>query len=170
LRGYAIRGVVGQGHQLQAVDSKRAANRRLDRPQESWAASRLTDILSCMYSTVGIQLIKNMDNETQDVLKGTLDMLILKALQLEPMHGWGIGERIAQLSHGVFRLQTGTLYPAMHRLVRNGWIGAEWRTTDNGRRARYYRLTASGRKQLEAERASWSRATLAVKRILNAES
>lgn len=111
-----------------------------------------------------------MDNETQDVLKGTLDMLMLKALQLEPMHGWGIGERIAQLSHGVFRLQTGTLYPALHRLLRNGWIAADWRTTNNGRRARYYRLTASGRKRLESERASWSRATLAVRRILSAES
>ena len=86
------------------------------------------------------------------------------------MHGWGIGERIAQLSRDVFRLQTGTLYPALHRLVRKGWITAEWRTTENGRRARYYRLTASGRKQLDAERASWSRASLAVNRILTAES
>ena len=108
--------------------------------------------------------------DTQDVLKGTLDMLILKALELAPMHGWGIGERIAQLSRDVFRLQTGTLYPALHRLLRKGWIGAEWRTTENGRRARYYRLTASGRKRLEAERASWARTALAVNRILNAES
>jgi len=110
-----------------------------------------------------------MDHETEDVLKGTLDMLILKALALAPMHGWGIGERIAQLSHDVFRLQTGTLYPALHRLLRQGWIVAEWRTTENGRRARYYQLTAAGRRQLEAERASWSRAALAIRRILNAE-
>lgn len=110
-----------------------------------------------------------MDAATEDVLKGTLDMLILKALELEPMHGWGVGERIAQLSRDVFRLQTGTLYPALHRLLRRGWIVAEWQTTENGRRARYYRLTASGRKQLDAERASWARASLAVKRILNAE-
>ena len=107
---------------------------------------------------------------TQDVLKGTLDMLILKALELAPMHGWGIGERIAQLSRDVFRLQTGTLYPALHRLMRKGWIAAEWQITENGRRARYYRLTASGRKRLGAERASWARTALAVNRILNAES
>lgn len=110
-----------------------------------------------------------MRDETEDVLKGTLDMLILKALDLAPMHGWGIGERIGQLSQGVFQLQTGTLYPALQRLLRRGWLTAEWRTTDNGRNARYYRLTASGRRQLEAERASWERASLAVRRILNAE-
>jgi PadR family transcriptional regulator len=111
-----------------------------------------------------------MRDETEDVVKGTLDMLILKALDLAPMHGWGIGERIAQLSQNVFQLQTGTLYPALQRLLRRGWLTAEWRTTENGRRARYYRLTASGRHQLEAERSSWERASLAVRRILNAES
>jgi PadR family transcriptional regulator PadR len=110
-----------------------------------------------------------MTDDTQDLLKGTLDMLILKALDLAPMHGWGIGERIAQLSRDVFHVQTGTLYPALQRLLRQGLVAAEWRTTDNGRRARYYRLTASGRKQLDAERASWERASLAVKRILSAE-
>ena len=106
----------------------------------------------------------------QDVLKGTLDMLILKALDLAPMHGWGIGERIAQLSRDVFQLQTGTLYPALHRLMRQGWIQSEWRTTENGRRARYYWLTAAGRRQLDAERESWERASLAVRRILNADA
>ncbi len=111
-----------------------------------------------------------MRDETEDVLKGTLDMLILKALELAPMHGWGIGERIAQLSQNVFQLQTGTLYPALQRLLRRGWLTAEWRTTENGRKARYYKLTASGRRQLEAERSSWDRASLAVRRILNAES
>jgi len=111
-----------------------------------------------------------MERDTEDVLKGTLDMLILKALALQPMHGWGIGERISQLSRDVFQLQTGTLYPALHRLLRRGWIMAEWRTTANGRRARYYQLTASGRRQLDAEQASWERAALAVKRILSAES
>lgn len=111
-----------------------------------------------------------MNLEPQDVLKGTLDMLILKALKPAAMHGWGIGERIAQLSREVFRLQTGTLYPALHRLLRKGWITAEWRTTENGRRARYYRLTAAGRQQLDTERASWSRASLAVNRILSSES
>jgi PadR family transcriptional regulator, regulatory protein PadR len=111
-----------------------------------------------------------MNDETQDLLKGTLDMLILKALELAPMHGWGIGERLAQLSRDVFRVQTGTLYPALHRLLREGWITAEWRVSENGRRARYYRLTASGRRRLEDERASWKRASLAITRILNAES
>jgi PadR family transcriptional regulator PadR len=111
-----------------------------------------------------------MADDAQDLLKGTLDMLVLKALELAPMHGWGIGERIAQLSRDVFHVQTGTLYPALHRLLRRGWIAAAWQTTDNGRRARYYRLTPSGRKHLEAQRASWERASLAVRRILNAES
>jgi len=111
-----------------------------------------------------------MTNDAEDLLKGTLDMLVLKALELAPMHGWGIGERIAQLSRDVFHVQTGTLYPALHRLLRRGWITAAWQTTDNGRRARYYRLTPSGRKHLDAQRASWERASLAVRRILNAES
>ena len=109
------------------------------------------------------------DDPQQDVLKGTLDMLILKALDLAPMHGWGIGERIAQLSRDVFQPQTGTLYPALHRLMRQGWIQSEWRTTENGRRARYYWLTGSGRRQLDAERLSWERASLAVRRIMNAD-
>jgi PadR family transcriptional regulator len=111
-----------------------------------------------------------MTDDAEDLLKGTLDMLVLKALQLAPMHGWGIGERIAQLSRDVFHVQTGTLYPALHRLLRRGWITAAWQTTDNGRRARYYRLTPSGRKHLDEQRASWERASLAVRRILNAES
>jgi len=111
-----------------------------------------------------------MTNDAEDLLKGTLDMLVLKALELAPMHGWGIGERIAQLSRDVFHVQTGTLYPALHRLLRRGWITAAWQTTDNGRRARYYRLTPAGRKHLDAQRASWERASLAVRRILNAES
>lgn len=103
-------------------------------------------------------------------MKGTLDMLILKAVEGEPMHGWGIAERIETLSRGVFRLQTGTLYPALHRLLRAGLLAAEWRTTDHARRARFYRLTASGRTRLDAERQAWDRAALAVRRILNAES
>jgi transcriptional regulator len=111
-----------------------------------------------------------MSDDAEDLLKGTLDMLILKALELAPMHGWGIGERIAQLSRDVFRVQTGTLYPALHRLLRRGWIAAEWRTTGNGRRARYYRLTPAGERQLSKERTSWERASLAVRRILAAGS
>jgi PadR family transcriptional regulator, regulatory protein PadR len=109
-----------------------------------------------------------MTDNTRDVVKGTLDMLILKAVERAPIHGWGVAEKIDTLSQGVFRLQTGTLYPALHRLLRRGWIAAEWRTTENTRRARYYKLTAAGRKQLQAERDSWLRATVAVKRILDA--
>jgi PadR family transcriptional regulator, regulatory protein PadR len=108
------------------------------------------------------------DDNARDVVKGTLDMLILKAVERAPIHGWGVAERIDTLSQGVFRLQTGTLYPALHRLLRKGWIAAEWRTTENTRRARYYTLTAAGRRRLQAERDSWLRATVAVKRILDA--
>jgi transcriptional regulator len=108
-------------------------------------------------------------DDTQDLMKGTLDMLILKALELEPMHGWGVADRIEVLSRGVFRLQTGTLYPALHRLLRKGWVVSEWQTTGNARRAKYYRLTAEGRRRLAAERQAWDRASLAVRRILNAE-
>jgi transcriptional regulator len=111
-----------------------------------------------------------MTDAARDVVKGTLDMLILKALELGPMHGWGVGDRIETLSRGVFSLQTGTLYPALHRLLRRGWVAAEWRTTSNARRARYYRLTPAGRMRLEAERDSWLRASTAVKRILDAVS
>jgi transcriptional regulator len=111
-----------------------------------------------------------MTDAAREVVKGTLDMLILKALELGPMHGWGIADRIETLSRGVFQLQTGTLYPALHRLARKGWVDAEWRTTDNARRARYYRLTPAGRKRLESERDSWVRASVAVKRILDAIS
>src|SRR5688572_3209347 len=106
-----------------------------------------------------------MTDAAREIVKGTLDMLILKALELGPMHGWGVADRIEALSRGVFQLQTGTLYPALHRLLRNGWVDAEWRTTDNARRARYYRLTPAGKNKLDAERDSWLRASLAVKRI-----
>ena len=108
-------------------------------------------------------------DENQELLKGTLDMLILKSLQLEPMHGWGIAARLEELSRDVFRLQTGTLYPALHRLLRRKWIAAEWRTTEHNRQARYYRLTPIGRRQLDTARASWQRASVAVNRILTAE-
>jgi PadR family transcriptional regulator PadR len=107
-------------------------------------------------------------DDARDVVKGTLDMLILKSLEISPTHGWGVADRIETLSRGVFRLQTGTLYPALHRLLRQGWVAAEWRTSDNARRARYYRLTPAGRKQLDEERSSWLRAAIAVKRILDA--
>jgi PadR family transcriptional regulator PadR len=111
-----------------------------------------------------------MTDAAREIVKGTLDMLILKALELGPMHGWGVADRIEALSRGVFQLQTGTLYPALHRLLRKGWVDAEWRTTDNARRARYYRLTPAGRSRLESERDAWLRASVAVKRILDAVS
>jgi PadR family transcriptional regulator, regulatory protein PadR len=111
-----------------------------------------------------------MTDESQELLKGTLDMLILQALEREPMHGWGIADRIEVSSRGVFKLQTGTLYPSLHRLLRKGWIAAAWRTTENNRRARYYRLSPAGRKYLEAARASWERASGAINHVLDALS
>lgn len=101
-----------------------------------------------------------------DLLPGTLELLVLKALSLEPMHGWGIGQRIDQLSGDVFKIQQGSLYPALQRMLRKGSIRAEWRTTVNSRRARYYRLTANGQRQLEAESALWQRTAAAVNGIL----
>ena len=102
------------------------------------------------------------------VLQGTLDMLILKTLALEPMHGWGITERIHQMSRDVLRVNQGSLYPALHRLRQRGWIRPEWRTTENNRRARYYVLTRAGARRLELERRNWEQASAAVNRILRA--
>ena len=101
-----------------------------------------------------------------DVLQGTLDMLVLKALQLEPMHGWGITERIEQWSESILQLGQGTLYPALYRLERQGLIRSEWKLTENNRRARYYSLTAEGRRQLDALTAEWDRSSRAVNRVL----
>jgi transcriptional regulator len=101
-----------------------------------------------------------------DVLQGTLDLLILKALSLQPMHGWGISQRIQQISRDVLQINQGSLYPALHRLEDRGWIEAEWGTSENNRKARFYRLTAAGRKQLAREISEWERFTLAVQRVL----
>jgi PadR family transcriptional regulator PadR len=101
-----------------------------------------------------------------DLLPGTLELLVLKALSLEPMHGWGIGQRIDQLSGDVFKVQQGSLYPALQRMLRKGSIRAEWRTTEHSRRARYYMLTVKGERQLEAETANWQRTAAAVNGIL----
>jgi PadR family transcriptional regulator PadR len=106
--------------------------------------------------------------ERGDVLQGTLDMLVLKALQLEPMHGWGITERIEQWSESVLQLGQGTLYPALYRLERQGVIRSAWKVTANNRRARYYSLTAEGRRQLDRELAQWRRMSGAVNRVLEA--
>ena len=107
-----------------------------------------------------------MQPPSSDVLRGTLDLLILKTLTLEPMHGWGIGQRIQQLSRGVLDANQGSLYPALQRLEQKGWIDSEWRTTENNRRAKYYRLTAAGRRAVGTESASWRRYVEAVELIL----
>ena len=109
-----------------------------------------------------------MARERGDVLQGTLDMLVLKALQLEPMHGWGITERIEQWSESVLQLGQGTLYPALYRLERQGLIRSDWRLTANNRRARYYALTAQGRRQLTDELAQWRRMSRAINLVLEA--
>src|ERR1022692_1216061 len=101
-----------------------------------------------------------------DLLQGTLDLLILRTLQTGPMHGWAVSERIQQISQDVLRVNQGSLYPALHRLEHQGWIKAEWGVSELGRRARFYRLTASGRKQLELEADQWARLTAAIGRVL----
>ncbi len=101
-----------------------------------------------------------------DLVYGTLDMLILKALQHEPRHGLAIADRIQQISQDVLRVEQGSLYPALYRLEAQGWIKAEWGVSDNKRKARYYRLTAAGRKQLAAEKEHWSRITAGINRVL----
>jgi len=98
--------------------------------------------------------------------QGTLDLLILRTLALEPLHGWAVSERIQQISSDVLRVQQGSLYPALHRLERRGWIKAKWGTSDNNRRAKFYELTRAGRQQLEAQRSAWEKLTAAVARVL----
>ena len=111
-----------------------------------------------------------MGEPTTDVIQGTLDLLILKTLSLEPMHGFGIARRIEQISRGVFKVNPGSLLVAFQRLERAGWLEAEWRRTDNARRAKYYSLTRTGRRQLDVEAADWTRRVSAVARLLKAES
>lgn len=110
-----------------------------------------------------------MDELNTDVIQGTLDMLILKTLSLEPMHGFGIARRIEQVSRGVFKVNPGSLLTAFQRLERMGWLDSEWRQTDNSRRAKFYCLTRSGRKQLEVETTNWNRRVSAIARLLKAE-
>jgi PadR family transcriptional regulator, regulatory protein PadR len=109
-----------------------------------------------------------MADRPTELIQGTLDMLILKTLALEPMHGYGIGVRIEQISKGVFRVNAGSLFPALRRLERAGWIKAEWSPTENNRRAKYYRLTEGGRKQLKVETQEWGKQITAVTRIMEA--
>jgi transcriptional regulator len=110
-----------------------------------------------------------VDDPNTDVIQGTLDMLILKTLSLAPLHGYGIARRIEQISQDVFKVNPGSLLTALRRLERAGWLDAEWRRTENGRRAKYYGLTAAGRNQLEVEAADWRRRAAAVGRLLAAE-
>ena len=107
-----------------------------------------------------------MGKSRNDILQGTLALLVLRTLSREPMHGYGITLRIQQISKDILRVEEGSLYPALHRMEQDGWIRAEWRATENNRRARYYSLTAKGRKQLAAEEKSWARLTTAVSHVL----
>ncbi len=109
-----------------------------------------------------------MAKTKSDLLQGTLDMLILKTLVLEPMHGWGISQRIQQTSSGVLNVNQGSLYPALYRLEEQGWIEAEWGSSENNRQAKYYKLTRAGRKQLDEEAANWQRLSAAIDQIMQA--
>lgn len=110
-----------------------------------------------------------MDQSNTDVIQGTLDMLILKTLSLQPLHGFGIARRIEQVSRGTFKVNPGSLLTALKRLERSGWLDAEWRDTENSRRAKFYALTRAGRKQLEVETADWARRVTAITRLLHSE-
>jgi len=107
-----------------------------------------------------------MARAKSDLLQGTLDLLILKTLELEPMHGWGITLRIQQVSESVLQVNQGSLYPALHRLEERGWIRASWKTSENNRQAKYYELTAQGRRQLVQEKQNWLRLSGAMSRIV----
>ena len=111
-----------------------------------------------------------MPKSRSDLLQGTLELLILKILSLDPMHGWGIIKRVQHLSEEIFQVNQGSLYPALQRLKKKGWIRSEWQVTENSRRARYYTLTDSGREKLGEERRAWETSTAAVGRILEATS
>lgn len=107
--------------------------------------------------------------DSPPLLKGTLDLLVLKTLELEPRHGVGVADRIAQISGGTFVVKPGSLFPALHRLEQDGYIRGEWTQTPEGRRAKYYKLTAAGQKQLSTEKRNWARIVLAVGQILEAD-
>lgn len=107
-----------------------------------------------------------MADTSRDLLQGTLELLVLKTLALEPMHGWGIAQRIEQMSGAVFQVNQGSLYPALQRMKRKGWVRSEWRVTENNRRARYYELTRAGRAQLAVGARAWQRASDAVNGVL----
>jgi transcriptional regulator len=106
-------------------------------------------------------------DDRSELLQGTLEMLVLRTLALEPMHGWGIAHRISRMSQDVFLVTQGSLYPALIRMKRRGWLKTTWRITANNRRARYYELTAAGQRQLDAERVAWTRAAAAVESVMS---
>jgi transcriptional regulator len=108
-----------------------------------------------------------MAHDQSELLQGTLELLILKTLSLEPLHGWGISVRIRQMSRDVFQVNQGSLYPALQRMQSKGWIRSEWRTTENNRRARYYIPTPAGERELAGERSQWERSSAAVNWVLN---
>ena len=107
-----------------------------------------------------------MPSRSIDLPQGTLDLLILRTLSLEPLHGWGVSERIQQISSDVLHVQQGSLYPALHRLERRGWIKARWGTSENNRKAKFYEITKAGRRELEIEQHAWQKLTAAVNQIL----
>jgi len=109
-----------------------------------------------------------MTSEKTDLLRGTLDMLILKTLALQPMHGLGISRRIEQITDGVLQPQAGSLFPALHRLEQKGWIEGTWAASENNRRAKYYRLTGAGRRRVGEERENWKRMVLAITKVMDA--
>jgi PadR family transcriptional regulator PadR len=111
-----------------------------------------------------------MSDQNTDVIQGTLDMLILKTLSLEPLHGFGIARRVEQISRGVFKVNPGSLLTALQRLERAGWLDSQWQQTENSRRAKIYTLTRTGKKQLEVETADWTRRTSAIARLLREEA
>jgi transcriptional regulator len=138
-------------------------------PLRSDERDRCTKTLLLTFDNKGGILLSTSDTMADsrlDLLQGTLDLLILRTLNAGPQHGWAISERIQQISQDVLRVNQGSLYPALHRLEHQGWISAEWGVSELGRRARFYRLTATGRKQLDAETAAWSRMSGAIARVL----
>jgi transcriptional regulator len=110
-----------------------------------------------------------MGNKQAELMKGTLDLLVLKTLELEPRHGVGVADRIAQITGGTFVVKPGSLFPALHRLEQEGYLKGEWTQTPEGRRAKYYRVTAAGQKQLSTEKKNWARIVLAIGQILEAD-
>ena len=133
----------------------------MPRNYENWRTRRLP---ACATFSEG----EDMAKEKSDLLQGTLDMLILKTLALDAMHGWGIAQRIQQISDGVLNINQGSLYPALYRLEQQGWIESEWGSSDNNRQAKYYKLTRAGRKQLAQETQNWERISAAIAQILRA--